>query len=107
MPKFNVTYDRKHTVWHRSTAVIDAETMEEAQKLLVEETEGENHGIDISGHWLVDSCEAMSERENYAMSILDSLVVGTHSELPYISDMEIPSGNEVGDFIKEDNWLIE
>lgn len=71
MPKFRVTYDQKATVWIRSTADIEADSLEEAQAQLKAMTE---QGDMVHPEILQDTIEFMTRKENYVALICDQLL---------------------------------
>lgn len=74
MKKFYTTIDKKYTVWDRTTAVVEAESLDEAkEKLRKFANEGftGEYGInpaDVTSEVLLDTMEPMSLEENYASS---------------------------------------
>jgi DNA-directed RNA polymerase subunit F len=75
--KFKVTLDQKHTIWHRTVAEIEANSLEEAQKELIKAIEGDEStvkAVDINTEYIYDTAEMLSPKENLAISEADRLM---------------------------------
>lgn len=83
MTKFRVVLDRKMTIWHRTKFdSIEADSLEEAQKLALKYDEGQSDAINegavhIDTEYLYDTAEAMTVAENYAAGSNEHLLAGT------------------------------
>lgn len=83
MAKFEVTRDTKCTVWHRETAIVEADSLEEA-KLKFESDE-----IEKESAFLFEMMEEMTPAQNFLVS----------NSGEYISEFEFdPTGWEVKDW---------
>ena len=72
MSKFKITKDTKHTIWHRATYKVEANSLKEAKQKIERE--------DITpeyAEWLLDTTEPISHEENYAMTESKYLLTGT------------------------------
>jgi len=98
MKKYKVVFDKKHTMWHRTTAEIEANSLKEAQDMLKDDI------IDYkftNTEWLYDTCEYILEKENYVMSRCDDFLPDDNW------DKEENGYYEVEEFPEELNYRIK
>ena len=95
MKKFKITYDEKATIWLRTEGEIEAETLEEAQRLFKTQVED----TDLTWTLMEDTIELIDRKENYAAGICNQL-------LPDDNEL-IPDNFQVKEFVEELNYEIE
>jgi hypothetical protein len=56
MPLFNITLDVKETIWHRSTAEIEANSLEEAQQEIIRMRKADEYEVMTSDYMIETGC---------------------------------------------------
>lgn len=76
MKKFRITKDVKHTIWHRSEATIEANTLKEAQAKMDEMIENDEYDTNKIDHaeFMEETATPISVLENLAMSECEQLI---------------------------------
>ena len=104
MKKYNVVLDTKLTIWHRTTATVEANSLEEAQKKLAEYHDGSSDldPNEVETEYLYGTVEPLSVVENYAAANIDILMPDYENVLT----SEDKETNKVQDFPEELNYEI-
>ena len=74
MPKFKVAYDEKGTIWIRTSDIIEADTLEEAQDILKARVNDEDLDNELPFEFIPNSFELITRKENFVMTMADSLL---------------------------------
>lgn len=81
MPKFFVTLDVKETIWHRCTAEIDADSLEEAQEEIIRRRNADEYE-NMTSDYLLETGTPMTKTELFLLQN---------------QDMCLPDANEYAD----------
>ena len=89
MKKFKVTRDEKNTIWHRVSAVIEAESLEDAQNILEKRVANEEFIGDESCDWLYGTAEFLTPAQNIAIHDPVPIALQDYDYSPYLT-VEFP-----------------
>ena len=99
--KYQVTLDYKITVWERASAIIEAESLEEAQEELLSFHRGNalEPGSGVEYESIEETSMALTDEENWILNN-KNLFITKEDEFDYSTD-------PATEFLEEHNYIIE
>lgn len=100
MPTFQVTVDVKETIWHRCSAEIHADTLEDAQAEMIRRRENDEYE-NITADYILETGCVLSKQELFVLNNMDMCLPDCNECADEIANMG------VYDFPESENYLID
>ena len=100
MPKFFVTLDVKETIWHRCTADIEADTLEDAQQEIIRRRETDEYE-DMESNYILETGKPLTQIENF---LLDNQDLCLPDSPEFVDEVDT---YDIYDFPEDENYKID